>query len=195
MANEDANKGAEDKNKASVNVGPDAAKAVEAQRIKNEEDAKALAAREAIVADQMAEIALRKEEALLSKSDVKSVSDDFEPYKGETKTKKVAGRRGLEGETAEFATLDLVADRMGQVMRMKRNGTIGAVWIGRNTVDGEFIPTAFSMDCEIVKGVPKIPKWAHMPDEDEAKIIEQKRLQAHFDEGNKRAINPRKLQA
>lgn len=114
-----------------------------------------------------------------------------------TFTKRVAGRRGNNGEEAEFITLDLVADRMGQIQGLKRSGRTGAVWVGRTDNDGVFIPTEFRMDCEIIDGKPKIPKWAHIPDEDEAKVIEQRRLQAHFDAGNARAIDPanrRKLQ-
>jgi hypothetical protein len=108
----------------------------------------------------------------------------------ETFTKVVPGRRGHEGEEVEFVTLNLVADRPGQIIGRKRSGRTGAIWIGKHDRNGNFTPTAFQMDCEVVNGKPKIPKWAHLPDEDEAKVIEARRLKAHFAEGNIRAVNP-----
>ena len=108
----------------------------------------------------------------------------------ETFIKKVPGRRGHEDEEAEFVTLDLVADRAGQIIGRKRSGRVGAIWIGKHDRNGNFVPTAFQLDCEVVNGKPKVPKWAHIPDADEAKVIEARRLKAHFEEGNIRAVNP-----
>lgn len=122
--------------------------------------------------------------------EAKAIPAVKEEPKLKTFRKRVAGRRGNEGEEADFVTLDLVADRMGQIMAQKRNGRMGAVWIGEINSNGVFMPTPFQMDCEVVDGKPVIPKWAHLPDEIEAEIIKKRRMEQHFAEGNKRAIEP-----
>jgi len=80
----------------------------------------------------------------------------------------------------------LVADRPGQIRvevqsKYRKRVETQSVWIEK----GEL----FEMNCQLDNaGQPRIPRWAHVPEGEELKSIEARKLAEHKKAGDARAV-------